>query len=113
MGIQARVKLWLEDENGSPVLGEGTAFLLHLIDQKGSLNQAAQEMKMSYRAAWGLLNDLEERLGYPLLERQVGGNHGGGSQLTERGQTLLVSFGRLQERTRTLVAALYKEEFGS
>lgn len=110
--MRARLKLWLEDDHGSPVMGEGTAFLLRLIDQKGSLNQAAQEMKISYRAAWGLLQDLEERLGYPLLQRQVGGPHGGGSHLTDPGRRLLEAFGRLQERSVTVVDQLYAEEFG-
>ena len=109
--MRARLKVWLEEEDGAPVLGEGTARLLQLIDQHGSLNRAAQEMKMSYRAAWGLLQNLESRLGYPLLSRQTGGSHGGGSSLTPQGRELLEAFNRLVVEARLAVAELFRREF--
>ena len=39
--------------------GDGRARLLELIDERGSLKKAAQELEMSYRNAWGYLRDLE------------------------------------------------------
>ena len=110
--MRVKLKVWLEADDGSPVMGEGTARLLQLVDEHGSLNRAAQEMRMSYRAAWGLLQELEQRLGYPLLERQAGGSHGGGSRLTPKGRELLEAFGRLGRRARVAVAELFQEEFG-
>jgi molybdate transport system regulatory protein len=38
----------------------------------GSLNKAAKEMGMSYRAAWGKIKMSEEALGQPLLIREEG-----------------------------------------
>ncbi len=44
---------------------------------------------MSYNKAWGILRTCEQALGFPLLERQVGGVHGGGAKLTAQGADML------------------------
>ena len=63
-------------------LGPGKVALLEAIGRSGSLSQAAVELGMSYRRAWGLLRDLNREFGEPLATASVGGAHGGGAQLT-------------------------------
>lgn len=87
MMVRVGCKLWLEDEEGRPLLGEGAAELLRRVSETGSLNRAAGAMHMSYRAAWGMLRELEDRLGFPLLSRGSGG-----SRLTPEGRRLLERF---------------------
>lgn len=86
-----RYKVWLE-VNGQPVLGHGLEQLLRLAAGEGSLKAAAAAMQMSYRQAWGMVRDAERRLGFPLLERRVGGRAGGGATLTHAGAQLLAAF---------------------
>ena len=93
--MDLHVKIWIEHEKKA-VFGEGRRRLLVLVDETGSLNKAAKEMKMSYRAAWGKIKDAEKRLGLPLLERKTGGRQGGGSRLTEAGRTLVDQFDQLK-----------------
>ena len=79
--MEIRSKLWIESK-GKPVFGRGRRFLLEAIDKRGSINQAAKEINISYRKAWGYLKAMEERLGIKLIERQTGGRNGGGATLT-------------------------------
>ncbi len=87
-GIKANFKIWLETENGY-VFGEGPFELLSKVRELGTLSAAAQSLGMSYRHAWGIVNNVEKRLGTRILATRKGGTMGGGAALTEDGTTLL------------------------
>lgn len=92
--------MWLE-KDGETVFGLGIYRLLCLVEETGSLHQAAQRLQMSYRAAWGKVRDYERRLGVDLLEK---GRHGRtGAHLTPAGKLMVERFGELQERMAQLV----------
>ena len=97
-----RSKMWIENEQGRVVFGLGRYRILDAIQRLGSLNAAAQEMKMSYRAIWGRITATEERLGKPLLIR---GSRG--SSLTPLAESLLKQFRRM----RTIVESEADEVF--
>jgi molybdate transport system regulatory protein len=64
-----RLHLWLE--NGEELFfGMGRAQLLVLVERLGSVKRAAEHLGMSYRAAWGKLQQSERALGAKLLERR-------------------------------------------
>jgi molybdate transport system regulatory protein len=85
-----RSKIWVEDANWKVVFGLGRYRILEAVQRLGSLQAAAQELKMSYRAIWARISATEERLGKPLLIREPRG-----SRLTPLGETLLKQFQRL------------------
>ena len=72
-------------EHGEALFGPGTFDLLVLVDETGSLHQAAKLMGMSYNKAWRAMRQAEDHLGIKLLARRTGGADGGGSVLTEDG----------------------------
>lgn len=80
-------KIWLDYRGRA--FGDGPARLLDGVEQWGSLRKASQELGMSYNKAWRILHAAEQRLGFPLLDRSVGGSLGGGSQLTPEAQDLV------------------------
>lgn len=84
-----RLHVWLELANGH-FFGLGRAQLLQRIQQHGSLSKAAEEMRMSYRAAWGKIKSTEEIMGVRLVEK-VGGNKSG-FRLTEEGRRIMEQF---------------------
>lgn len=94
--MQVRTKIWIE-RNNVDIFGSGRYLLLLQVQETGSLNQAAANMGMSYRAAWGKLKDTEKRIGFKLLEGRTGGPHGGGSTLTPRCLQLLEAYHHLDE----------------
>ncbi|MBI5519390.1 MAG: LysR family transcriptional regulator [Desulfovibrio sp.] len=84
-----RLHLWME-RGGETLFGLGRLQLLERIDTCGSIKGAADQLGMSYRAAWGKLRASEEALGLALVEK-VGGNKSG-CRLTPEGQRLAGAF---------------------
>jgi molybdate transport system regulatory protein len=81
-------------------MGPGKARLLEMIEETGSIRAAATKMKLSYRRAWLLLQDVEKVFGGPVLERRTGGKSGGGAALNARGRDIVKLF-RSAERRAT------------
>ena len=102
-------KLWLSSVTGEGIIEEDRYKLLQLIKEKGSLKAAADEMKMSYRKAWGDLKKAEQLLGYELIIRQRGGKEGGQSQLTDKAAKLLEAYNVLHSKMDDAVEKAYEE----
>lgn len=86
--MELHAKFWIE-EDGKLLLSDYRVRLLRLIDETGSLSEAAVAMQLSYRRAWGKLKEIEDNLGVKLVDRSVGGAGGGGSRLTREGRRLI------------------------
>lgn len=70
-------------------VGRGRVELLERIDETGSISQAARDMGMSYKAAWDAVEGVNNLSDQPLVERSIGGRHGGGTRLTPQGRRLI------------------------
>ena len=110
MILKLRYKLWIE-KDGKKVFGDGPLDILHRVERTGSLRQAAVEINMSYSQAWNLIKDLEKRLGFELLRRKVGGEKGGGSEITDKARELMMKFEIFRERAEQSLHSLYREIF--
>ena len=73
-------------------VGPGKVALLEHIGERGSLSQAARDLKMSYKRAWQLLESLNSSFKEPVVVTSTGGRHGGGATLTEFGRTLVRTY---------------------
>jgi molybdate transport system regulatory protein len=93
-------RLWIE-KDGRPVFGRGVQTLLELVERTGSLHKAAEELEMSYRAAWGRIREYEKRLGITLVEKGRQGRTG--AKLTPDGRRLMADFAVLESRFDNLV----------
>jgi molybdate transport system regulatory protein len=89
--MEPRAKVWVE-KDGKLVLSDYRVRLLRLIDETGSLADAAKAMGLSYRRAWGKVKEIERNLGAKLLESAAGGPGGGGSQLTDDARRLVEQY---------------------
>ena len=77
--------------------------LLERIDASGSISAAANVMGMSYKAAWQAVEAMNNLSEQPVVARQTGGKHGGGTTLTEYGRRVVAAYRRLEkERERVL-----------
>lgn len=95
-------RFWLTKENQN-FLGTGRVELLELIDKTGSINAAAKEMKMSYKAAWERINGMNVLASQPLIDRTTGGRGGGGTTLTPYARELIATFHRLAQLHRQFI----------
>ncbi|MHC1742882.1 MAG: winged helix-turn-helix domain-containing protein [Syntrophobacteraceae bacterium] len=84
-----RLHLWLETREGL-FFGLGRAQLLQKVAEHGSLRKAAEDLGMSYRAAWGKIRKSEEVLGFRLIAQS--GSKREGCHLTEDGRKLMEKF---------------------
>ena len=91
--------------------GHGRADLLRLIDELGSIKQAVVQVGMSYRYAWGYLRDLEQAVGFKLLERKPGGGLDSGTRLTADGRRFLASYSRFKQSVDGAVDRHFKRVF--
>ena len=87
------------------------ALLLTMVANEGNVKEACARVGISYSKAWKQLKALEENLGFPLLERQPGGEAGGGSQLTPQGQKLLKQYGKYVEAVKKYANSIFPEYF--
>ena len=102
-GIKIRYKFWLETREGESIMGDGTWELLQLIRSEGSLMAAVQKKGYSYRKTWNKLKDIENKLGFALLEKQRGGSSGGSSMLTEKAESLIGDFELLHRKSEVQI----------
>lgn len=108
--MKVACKIWL-DHNGK-AFGEGPCELLKRVEKTNSLHEAAHQMDMSYSKAWCLIRTLEERLGFSLLERKVGGVSGGGSQVTPKAKDFMNRYGRFHKDVEEALERIYLKHFG-
>jgi molybdate transport system regulatory protein len=103
-------RIWF-DNNGK-AFGEGPYRLLQGVAETGSLHQAAARLRMSYRKAWNTLNSIEERLGFALLERKVGGASGGGSTITPAGKELMCHYEGFRNEIEQTIKQAFDKHLG-
>ena len=93
------VRVWIEESEGA-FLGIGKIWLLENIRKTGSITNAAKEMKMAYRQAWQLVEEMNQRAESPLVEKLLGGKGGGGAKLTEAGEKAIIIFYEIEKRIK-------------
>ena len=108
--IEVRSKVWVE-VGGRPVLGPGRQELLRAVEEQGSISKAARLLNLAYRKAWGQIKAMEDRLGLPLVQKQTGGQGGGGARLTPEAKDLLSKYGRLAQGLEGEVDEKFREIF--
>jgi molybdate transport repressor ModE-like protein len=106
--VECRTELVLRDSTGREASLSAAVPLLLLVSQTGSIAQAASAKGLSYRHAWGLLRDIETRLGGALITK----SRGRGSVLSELGEAVLRAQRLSNERLDGPLQALASEVAG-
>lgn len=78
-------------------IGPGKVRLLEEIARTGSISAAGRALKMSYRRAWELVEDLNRATGTAVVTTSAGGAGGGGARLTDAGRQLVAGYRGLEE----------------
>ncbi len=102
-GLRADLALSWGD---SEALAAPVIHLLERIEAGGSMTQAARDCGISYRTAWQMIERLQNRSTAPVVQRSAGGQHGGGTALTEAGRKLVAMFRAAEAEHRRFVTLL-------
>ena len=93
--MNIKSNIWFEnDKNG--FFGKGRIELLKQIEIHGSISAAAKAMKMSYKAAWDAVNEMNNLSDAPIVQREAGGKGGGGTVLTQKGRSTIALYEELE-----------------
>lgn len=106
-----RVTCQIVDEGGERFFGPGPAMLLRGLERTGSLSAAARELSLSYSKATRMLKEAEASLGVRLTTRQIGGEGGGFSQLTDEGARILERYEAWSDAVRAEGMRLFDQCF--
>jgi molybdate transport system regulatory protein len=109
--MKVMLKIWIDQEGKA--FGDGPYELLRRVGKTGSLHKAAAQMEMAYSKAWKLLRMIEQRLGFMILEREVGGRSGGGSRITPQGKKLMSCYAKFREEAQEAVIEIFQKQFRS
>lgn len=102
-----RITIRIDFDNGQ-YIGHGKIRLLELIVRHGSISQAAREMKMSYRRAWLLTDEINNTFDEPVIETQHGGSGGGHARLTSFGHALVGHYRAIEAQAE----ATFRKQLG-
>ncbi len=109
--MDPKINLWLE-QDGVVVLSGWRVRLLEAIDAAGSISAAAEQLHVPYRRAWEKLQEMEQGLGYKLVDTAVGGAGGGGANLTPEARAVMARFQIFTADFDKQVAERYAAAFG-
>jgi molybdate transport system regulatory protein len=99
-----RVSIRLDLACGARI-GPGKVALLEAIARTGSISGAGRALRMSYRRAWELVEDLNRHLGTAVVATAAGGSGGGGARLTAAGAAIVAEYRALEAETAACAAA--------
>jgi len=109
--MQAKVKVWIEDDADNLIFGGGKTQILEYIDQTGSISEAAKKVGMNYKKAWTHIKILQEFLEDELVIAHKGGKGQGGTVLTPKAKEIIETFKILRKDIKTYTQKRYEELF--
>ena len=90
-------------------MGDGKWQILKAIKELGSLMAATDALGITYRRTWGDLKEIENQLGFPLLEKSRGGKERGGTKLSPEGEKMVAAFDRFHKKADDFMEKSFEE----
>jgi len=106
MALRVKSKVWLENEIGMTVIGEGRFEILKAVRETGSLSKAALKVGQPFRQVWAKVKDAEAQCGLRLVERSSKG-----STLTPEGEDLVKKYAELRRVCNRSADAKFRKLF--
>jgi molybdate transport system regulatory protein len=115
----SEAKIFLRLDLASNVrLGPGKIRLLEEIARLGSISAAGRALKMSYRRAWLLVDELNSCFRAPVVATRLGGAGGGKAGVTPLGRSVVRAYRAMEKdaericrrRSTALIAQLRKSK---
>ena len=107
--FELHYKIWISDKKGKGILGDGKWRTLKMIEEKGSIRAACNELGYTYRRTWGNLKKIEQFFGFPLLEKHRGGSERGATRLTAEGKRLVRAFDHFHASADSMIQAGFEK----
>jgi molybdate transport system regulatory protein len=102
-----RLSIRIDLENGDRI-GPGKIALLEAIRATGSISAAARSLRMSYRRAWLLVEEVNHALREPAVAAETGGRRGGGAAVTPAGERLVGLYRTIESHARSAAGGEFR-----
>jgi len=102
-----RLSIRIDLENGNRI-GPGKIALLEAIRSTGSISAAARALRMSYRRAWLLVEEVNHALREPAVAAETGGRSGGGAIVTPAGERLVGLYRTIESHARSAAGGEFR-----
>ncbi len=102
-----RLSIRIDLENGNRI-GPGKIALLEAIRSTGSISAAARALRMSYRRAWLLVEEVNHALREPAVTAETGGRSGGGAIVTPAGERLVGLYRTIELHARSAAGGEFR-----
>jgi len=102
-----RLSIRIDLENGNRI-GPGKIALLEAIRTTGSISAAARTLRMSYRRAWLLVEEVNHALREPAVAAETGGRRGGGAVVTPAGERLVGLYRTIESHARSAAGGEFR-----
>ncbi len=103
----ARLSIRIDLTTGDRI-GPGKVALLEAIRSTGSISAAARALKMSYRRAWLLVEELNQSLREPAVVAETAGGSGGGAVVTAVGEQVIALYRAIETQAQTDASTAFR-----
>lgn len=105
-------KIWLcTDNNSQKLFGKGPYQLLSGVIKYGSLRKSATDLGISYSKAFNTIKQIENSIGFTLLDKHVGGVNGGKSEVTPEALLLMDYYEKFTNAVNIQLEKVYDDVF--
>lgn len=108
--MKSKLKIWIEDDDHNLIFGGGKTQILELIDETGSISEAAKKAGMNYKKAWSHIKILQKYIDDELVIVTKGRNSGG-TTLTPKAKEMIINFKKLNEEVNKYSEQRFEELF--
>jgi molybdate transport system regulatory protein len=107
---RGEARLWVKVVlPGRGDVGPGKIALLKAVRETGSISAAARAMKLSYKKAWQLIDELNGMFKTPVVETHIGGSERGGAAVTALGERLIALYAQASDAANAANAEVLEE----
>lgn len=103
--------LHMKLEQESAFFSARLKLLLYLLADTNNMRTSCAYSGIAHSKAWDMINRLEQRLGYSVVERQRGGKSGGSTRLTQQGQDFLTAYHDFEQTVHQFTQEEFKKRF--
>ena len=107
--LTVRTKIWIENKTKGMVLGKGKIEILKLINERGSISDAAKEIGVSYKKVWDHIQILQKNMDKQYVVTEKG--RGKGSYITDEAKELIEKFDQLSKEVEEFANKRFRELF--